>query len=76
MSTSDTIVFDQLTSVTTATLTTILLEKGLRTVWIRGACPLAPGQPRVVGRAFTVRFIRGTGQCHSRGKNRRSPSLQ
>jgi regulator of RNase E activity RraA len=46
-----------LTGVTTATLTTILLKKGLRNVWIRGAFPLAPGQARVVGRAFTVRFI-------------------
>jgi regulator of RNase E activity RraA len=43
--------------VTTATLTTILLKKGLRNVWIRGAFPLAPGTSRVVGRAFTVRFI-------------------
>jgi len=46
-----------LTGVTTATLTTILLKKGLRNVWIRGAFPIAPGTPRVVGRAFTVRFI-------------------
>ncbi len=46
-----------LTGVTTATLTTILLKKGLRNVWIRGAFPLAPGTRRVAGRAFTVRFI-------------------
>jgi regulator of RNase E activity RraA len=46
-----------LAGVTTATLTTILLKKGLRNVWIRGAVPLAPGTPRVAGRAFTVRFI-------------------
>jgi regulator of RNase E activity RraA len=46
-----------LADVTTATLTTILLKKGLRNVWIRGAFPLAPGTPRVAGRAFTVRFI-------------------
>ena len=46
-----------LTGVTTATLTTILLKKGLRNVWIRGAFPLTPGTPRVAGRAFTVRFI-------------------
>jgi regulator of RNase E activity RraA len=46
-----------LSGVTTATVTTILLKKGLRNVWIRGAFPLAPGAPRVVGRAFTVRFI-------------------
>lgn len=46
-----------LTGVTTATLTTVLLKKGLRNVWIRGAFPLAPGTTRVAGRAFTVRFI-------------------
>ena len=43
--------------VTTATITTILLKKGLRNVWIRGAFPIAPGTPRVAGRAFTVRFV-------------------
>jgi len=46
-----------LTGVTTATLTTILLKKGLRNVWIRAAFPLAPGQSRVAGRAFTLRFV-------------------
>jgi regulator of RNase E activity RraA len=46
-----------LTGVATATITTILLKKGLRNVWIRGAFPLAPGTRRVAGRAFTVRFI-------------------
>jgi len=49
--------FQALAGVATATLTTILLKKGLRNVWIRGAFPLAPGTPRKVGRAFTVRFI-------------------
>ncbi|MEP7327798.1 MAG: hypothetical protein ABI777_01205 [Betaproteobacteria bacterium] len=46
-----------LSRITTATLTTILLKKGLRNVWLRGTRPLAPGQPRVVGRAFTLRFV-------------------
>lgn len=46
-----------LSQVTTATLTTILLKKGLRKVWLRGTRPLQPGQPRVVGRAFTLRFV-------------------
>ncbi|PWE53724.1 ribonuclease activity regulator RraA [Metarhizobium album] len=46
-----------LANVTTATLTTILLKKGLRNVWIRGAMPLRPDQGRIVGRAFTLRFI-------------------
>jgi regulator of RNase E activity RraA len=46
-----------LAQVTTATLTTILLKKGLRNVWMRGTRPLAPGLPRVVGPAFTLRFV-------------------
>ncbi|HWH82206.1 MAG TPA: ribonuclease activity regulator RraA [Burkholderiaceae bacterium] len=46
-----------LAGVTTATLTTVLLKKGLRNVWLRGTRPLAPGQPRAVGRAFTLRFV-------------------
>lgn len=46
-----------LSGITTATLTTVLLKKGLRNVWMRGAKPLKPGQPRLVGRAFTLRFV-------------------
>ncbi|MEP7206684.1 MAG: ribonuclease activity regulator RraA [Casimicrobiaceae bacterium] len=46
-----------LAHVTTATITTVLLKKGLRNVWMRGTRPLAPGQPRLVGRAFTLRFV-------------------
>ena len=46
-----------LTHVSTATITTILLKKGLRNVWMRGARPLVPGLPRLVGRAFTLRFV-------------------
>ena len=46
-----------LANVTTATLTTLLLKKGLRNVWMRGTRPLKPAQPRLVGRAFTLRFV-------------------
>src|SRR5437764_5957062 len=46
-----------LSGVTTATLTTLLLKKGLRNVWMRGTKPLHPGQKRLVGRAFTLRFV-------------------
>ena len=46
-----------LSGVSTATLTTVLLKKGLRNVWMRGTRPLAPGQPRLVGPAFTLRFV-------------------
>ena len=46
-----------LSGVTTAMLTTVLLKKGLRNVWMRGAKPLRAGPPRLVGRAFTLRFV-------------------
>jgi regulator of RNase E activity RraA len=46
-----------LSGITTATLTTVLLKKGLRNVWLRGARPLRPGQARIVGPAFTLRFV-------------------
>ncbi|QND75498.1 ribonuclease activity regulator RraA [Tardiphaga robiniae] len=49
--------FHALKSVTTATITTILLKKGLRNVWLRGTRPLRSDQPRLVGRAFTLRFV-------------------
>src|SRR5258706_14723462 len=45
-----------LAQVTTATLTTLLLKKGLRNVWMRGTRPLNPGQTRLVGKAFTLGF--------------------
>jgi regulator of RNase E activity RraA len=48
---------EALAQVTTATLTTLLLKKGLRNVWLRGTRPLNPGQPRLVGPAFTLRFV-------------------
>jgi regulator of RNase E activity RraA len=46
-----------LKQVSTATITTVLLKKGLRNVWMRGTKPLKPGQPRLVGPAFTLRFV-------------------
>jgi regulator of RNase E activity RraA len=46
-----------LEGITTATLTTILLKKGLRNVWMRGTRPMREGQKRTVGRAFTLRFV-------------------
>src|SRR5437764_2691615 len=46
-----------LSHVSTATITTVLLKKGLRNVWMRGTKPLRPGQKRLVGPAFTLRFV-------------------
>jgi regulator of RNase E activity RraA len=48
---------DILAGISTATLTTILLKKGLRNVWMRGTKPIRAGQPRLVARAFTLRFV-------------------
>ena len=53
----DAAVVRALSRVTTATLTTVLLKKGLRNVWMRGSRALRSGQQRVVGRAFTLRFV-------------------
>ena len=46
-----------LRGISTATITTVLLKKGLRNLWMRGARPLRAGQPRLAGRAFTLRFV-------------------
>lgn len=46
-----------LRKISTATVTTILLKAGLRNVWLRGTRPLRSGQPRIVGPAFTLRFV-------------------
>jgi len=53
----DASVIRALSAVSTATITTVLLKKGLRNVWLRGTRPLTAGQPRLVGRAFTLRFV-------------------
>ena len=50
-------VVETLRGVSSGTITTVLLKKGLRNVWLRGTRPLAPDQPRLVGRAFTLRFV-------------------
>ena len=46
-----------LCQLTTATISTVLFKKGLRNVWLRGAMPLMARQPRIAGRAFTMRFV-------------------
>ncbi len=53
----DQAIIETLQSVSSATITTILLRKGLRNVWMRGPRPLRAEQPRLIGRAFTMRFI-------------------
>ena len=55
--TLDATVAKTLASISTATLTTVLLKRGLRNVWMRGTAPLKASGQRIVGRAFTLRFV-------------------
>ena len=50
-------IIEALKGVSTATLTTVLLKKGLRNIWLRGAMPLDEQLARIVGPAFTLRFV-------------------
>ena len=49
--------FELLRGITTATITTMLLKKGIRRCWMNGPKPLAPIGKRIVGAAFTLRFV-------------------
>jgi regulator of RNase E activity RraA len=46
-----------LSAVSTATLTTQLLDRGLRNTFLQGLRPLNPRRTRMVGEAFTLRYI-------------------
>jgi len=54
---TDAALLSTLRQITTATITTVLLKKGIRRAWMNGPKPLADGQPRIAGRAFTLRFV-------------------
>src|SRR5689334_7281193 len=47
----------KLLSVSTATLTTVLFKRGLRNTFIGGIAPLNPAACRMVGPAYTLRYI-------------------
>src|SRR5437879_532664 len=49
--------YELLREITTATITTMLLKKGIRRCWMSGPKPLAPHGKRLVGPAFTLRFV-------------------
>ena len=50
-------VIEALKTITTGTITTMLLKKGIRHSWMAGAMPLGFSGKRVVGPAFTLRFV-------------------
>ena len=45
--------------ISTATLTMQLLKRGIKNIWMFGPKPLAAGQERIAGPAYTLRFIPG-----------------
>src|ERR1700739_2846907 len=49
--------YEKLRHVTTATITTMLLKKGIRRCWMDGPMPLAHAGQRLIGPAFTLRFV-------------------
>ena len=46
-----------LEGVSTATITTVLVKKGIRRSWMQGPRPIAAQPARIVGEAFTMRFV-------------------
>ena len=53
----DNAILDALKATTTGTIHTILLKKGIRRTWMRGPKPLFHAGERIVGPAFTLRFV-------------------
>jgi regulator of RNase E activity RraA len=49
--------YELLREITTATITTMLLKKGIRRCWMNGPKPLSAQAQRLVGPAFTLRFV-------------------
>ena len=48
---------DTLKRVSAATVTLLLMKRGIRRSAMKGVRPLSPGQPRVVAEAYTLRYI-------------------
>ena len=54
---TETEILKTLKHVTTATLTTVMLKRGVPSSWIAGAMPFSSTDKRLVGPAFTMRFV-------------------
>jgi regulator of RNase E activity RraA len=48
---------EALKKVSTATLTTVLFKRGFRNVFVQGVFALSKTTPKMVGEAFTLRYI-------------------
>ena len=53
----DKAIADALRATSTGTITTILLKKGVRRTWMAGPRPTFHASERIVGQAFTLRFV-------------------
>ena len=67
---------ERLGTVGTATLTMVLVKQGVRTSWLRGPVPLVPIEKRIVGPAFTIRFVPGREDLSGPESYARSPSFR
>jgi regulator of RNase E activity RraA len=67
---------EQLRRVSTATLTMVLLKRGVRTSWLRGVTPLTALDGRLVGPAFTIRFVPGREDLSQSDSYAKSPSFR
>ena len=67
---------ERLRGVSTATLTMTLIKRGVRTSWLRGPVPLDPIAGRIVGPAFTIRFVPGREDLSGPESYARSPSFR
>ncbi len=47
----------KLAAVSTASITTVLFKRGLRNTFMQGPAPVNPSAPRMVGEAYTLRYI-------------------
>lgn len=72
----DASVAEQLRQVSTATLTMVLLKRGVRTSWLRGVEPLTKMGGRIVGPAFTIRFVPGREDLSQPESYASSPSFR
>src|SRR5918997_4741802 len=55
--TLDKVIADALRAASTATLTTVMLKKGIRRCWMKGPMPAFNAGHKMGGRAFTLRFV-------------------
>lgn len=69
-------VAERLRQVSTATLTMVLLKMGVRTSWLAGVKPLVAMSARVVGPAFTIRFVPAREDLSQPESYARSPSFR